>query len=410
MISILSVAIAVMVLIVIFSVLNGFHEDMKKKILSKDSHITLTGNRGNNLENYREIIKQLKGIKGITVALPYFQGEGLMKFSQSSRGIKIRGVVPDLLKKDIDFNTSFKMKSGSFDLSKNNNILVGEVLAGLMGITTGDKISLFVPEGKTSEDFLLPLNIQYRVAGVFSTGFSDFDEFFVFTSLQDAQLLYGKNDVASAIGIKLKDYRLAKHFKNIINKKTKYRYSCLTWMQLRRNLYQALVTEKAMIGIVMFLLVGIAAFSIASTLIMVVMEKQKEIGILKSMGVTPSSIKMIFISQGFFVGLAGTMIGLLLGLLIATSVDSILSLIESFVNFFNQTYYSIFHNTFDLPYPHKWQLFPQDVYYVSSFPVKINALEIFVISLGSVLLTTICALVPAKHAAELRVTEVLHKE
>jgi len=410
MISILSVAIAVMVLIVIFSVLNGFHEDMKKKILSKDYHITLTGNRGNDLEGYNKIIKQLKEIKGITTALPYYQGEGLMKFSQSSRGIKIRGVVPNLLKLDKDFQTGFTMKSGKFDLSGHNNIVVGEVLASLMGITTGDKVNLFVPAGKTSDDFLLPLNIQYRVAGIFSSGFSDFDEFFIFTSLRDAQLLYGKSDIASAIGIKLKNFKLAAHFKKLIAQKTKYNYSCLTWMQLRRNLYQALVTEKAMIGVVMFLLVGIAAFSIASTLIMVVMEKQKEIGILKSMGLSPASIKMVFISQGFFVGLAGTMIGLLLGLLITTSMDTLLTLIENFVNFFNKAYYTVFHDIFNIPYPHKWQLFPQDVYYVSSFPVKINAIEVFIISLGSVLLTTLCALIPAKHAAELKVTEVLHKE
>ena len=409
-ISVLCVALAVLVLIVVFSVLNGFHEDMKSKILSKESHIILTSPGEGAIGNYRESVEVVRKIPGVTVALPYYEGQGLVRWRNNVRGIKVRGVVPDLLRRDPDFGTKFAVPHGAFDLTQRNNVVIGEVLAQLLGVRVGDRVSLFVPPKADADPLMLPLNIEYRIAGIFSSGFSEYDEFFVFMSLSDAQFLFGVGDVAWAIGVKIEDYNQAKEYKERINRATEYSYMSLTWMQLRRNLYQALVTEKTLIGVVLFFVIAMAAFSIASALIMIVMEKEREIGILKSIGMTPEAVMRTFLVQGFMVGLAGTLFGLFSGLLIATSMDGILRGIETAVNAFSQSFHDVFNGLVALPQPQPWRLFPEDVYYVSTFPVRIDALEVLVICLGSVLLTTVCSLVPARQAARLKVTEVLHKE
>jgi lipoprotein-releasing system permease protein len=409
-ISVFCVALAVMVLIVVFSVLNGFHEDMKIKILSKESHITLTSPLMGSLWDYASLIERIEDIPGVALALPYYEGQGLISWHSAVRGVKIRGVVPDLLERDPDFMTSFALTEGSFDLSSRNGIVVGEVLAHFLGIRVGDRVSLFVPPEQGGDAFMLPLNIEYRVAGIFSSGFSEYDEFFVFMSLKDAQILFGTGDIASAVGIKLDDYNQATEYRDRINQATEYSYNTLTWMQQRRNLYQALVTEKTLIGVVLFFVIAMAAFSIASTLIMVVMEKEREIGILKSIGMTPDLVMKTFLVQGSMVGLLGTVIGMFAGLLIAASMNWILRALETVVNVFNQSFYDIFNGLVALPYPRPWKLFPEDVYYVSTFPIRIDAFEVFAICLGSMLLTALCSLIPARQAARLKVTEVLHKE
>ncbi len=409
-ISVLCVSLAVLVLIVVFSVLNGFHEDMKSKILSKESHIILTAPGEGAIADYRSLIERIRKVPGVTLALPQYEGQGLIRWHSSVRGVKIRGVVPDLLRRDPDFMTRFAVPQGKFDLERRNNIVIGEVLAQLLGVRVGDRVSLFVPPRQDADPLMIPLNIEYRVAGIFSSGFSEYDEFFVFMSLPDAQFLFGVGDVAWAVGIKVDDYNRAREYREQINRATEYTYMSMTWMQLRRNLYQALVTEKTLIGVVLFFVIAMAAFSIASTLIMVVMEKEREIGIVKSIGMTPDAVMRTFLAQGFMVGLAGTVIGLLSGLLIATSMDTILRGIETVVNAFGVSFHSLFNGLVDLPAPRPWKLFPEDVYYVSTFPVRIEAMEVFAICLGSVLLTTLCSLIPARQAARLKVTEVLHKE
>lgn len=408
-ISVLCVSLAVLVLIVVFSVLNGFHEDMKSKILSKESHLILTAPGEGLIADYRSLIGKIGKIPGVKLALPQYEGQGLIRWQSSVRGVKIRGVVPDLLERDPDFMTRFAIPQGKFDLSGRNAIVLGEVLAQLLGVRVGDRVSLFVPPRQDADPLMIPLNIEYKVVGIFSSGFSEYDEFFVFMSLSDAQFLFGVGDVAWSIGVKVDDYNRIREYREQINRVTEHGYISMTWMQLRRNLYQALVTEKTLIGVVLFFVIAMAAFSIASTLIMVVLEKEREIGILKSIGMTPEAVMRTFLAQGFMVGLTGTVIGLLSGLLIATSMDTILRGVESLVNAFGTSFYTLFNGVLDLPPPRPWKLFPEDVYYVSTFPVRIDALEVFVICLGSVLLTTLCSLIPARQAARLKVTEVLHK-
>jgi lipoprotein-releasing system permease protein len=407
---VICVALAVLVLIVVFSVLNGFHEDMKSKILSKESHIIVSSPFEGALWDYQSLVATLSNIPGVELALPYYEGQGLLSWHNAVRGVKIRGVVPDLLEHDPDFMTGFTLTQGEFDISARNNVIVGEVLAHFLGLQVGDRISLFVPPRQDIDAFMLPLNIEYRVAGVFSSGFSEYDEFFVFMSLRDAQVLFGVGDRAWGVGVKLHDFNRAEEFRERINRATDYMYLTTTWMQQRRNLYQALVTEKTLIGVVLFFVIAMAAFSIASTLIMIVMEKEREIGILKSIGMTPDAIMRTFLAQGCMVGLFGTAIGLLAGLLVTSSMDSILRALENAVNFCSRSFYEIFNGLISLPFPRPWKLFPEDVYYVSTFPVRIDAFEVFAICLGSMLLTTLCSLIPARQAARLKVTEVLHKE
>jgi len=409
-ISVLCVALAVLVLIVVFSVLNGFHEDMKGKILSKESHIIVTSPFEGALWDYQTLVSTLSNIPGVALALPYYEGQGLISWRNAVRGVKIRGVVPDLLARDPDFLTSFALTEGSFDIAARNNVVIGEVLAQFLGLRVGDRISLFVPPRQDFDAFMLPLNIEYNVAGIFSSGFSEYDEFFVFMALRDAQVLFGVGDLAWAVGVKLHDYNQAEEYRERINRETDYSYTTMTWMQLRRNLYQALITEKTLIGVVLFFVIAMAAFSIASTLIMIVMEKEREIGILKSIGMTPDAIMRTFLAQGCMVGLSGTVIGLLSGLLVASSMDSILRVLEEAVNFCSRSFYELSNGLLTLPQPRPWKLFPEDVYYVSTFPVRIDAFEVFAICLGSMLLTTLCSLIPARQAARLKVTEVLHKE
>lgn len=409
-ISIICVALAVMVLIVVFSVLNGFHADMKSKILSKESHLLVTRPGNQTISGYHTLIEKLTNISGVCTALPHYEGQGLVRYSGDMRGIKIRGVVPDLLQRDKDFTTKFKMLEGEFDLTKRNRIVLGEVLAKQLGVHRGDRLSIFVPPSGGGMDMLLPLNMEYVVAGIFSSGFSEYDEFFVFMSLRDAQLLFNAGDTAYAIGVKLDNPEHAPRLQRIIKQKLGYRYLVFTWMQLRRNLYQALVTEKTLIAVVLFFVILMAAFSIASTLIMVVMEKEREIGILKSIGMTPASVRRVFLTQGIMVGLAGTLIGLISGLFIASSMDNLMLLIEQGVNFFQDSYHALFGDLLGMTAPDPWKLFPQDVYYVSTFPVKINPFEVFIVCIGSVLMTTLCSFIPARQAARLSVTEVLHKE
>lgn len=383
---------------------------MKSKILSKESHLLISRPGSTTISGYRALCERIRKIKGVRTALPHYEGQGLIRFSGDFRGVKIRGVVPDLLQQDKDFSTKFKLLEGEFDLSRRNRIVIGEVLARQLGVHKGDRISLFVPPAGGGMDMLLPLNMEYIVAGVFSSGFSEYDEYFVFMALRDAQLLFNAGDTAYAIGVKLDDPQQAPAYRRLLKQQLGYRYLVFTWMQLRRNLYQALVTEKSLIGVVLFFVIAMAAFSIASTLIMVVMEKEREIGILKSIGMTPAAVRRVFLTQGVLVGLTGTMIGLISGLFIASSMDNLLTVVEQGINFFQSSYYAVFGKLVGMTPPEPWKLFPQDVYYVSSFPVKINPVEVFVVCMGSVIMTTLCSFIPARQAARLSVTEVLHKE
>lgn len=474
-ISIVSVASAVMFLIVVFSVLNGFHDDMKSKILSKEYHINIVDGRSDYISDYRGLVQKISNIRGLRRIIPRMEGQGLLNFRSSTRGVKIRGVVEDIWYRDPDFGTKFQVLSSIketrrieaeefktrilarvrtreqrelllrcyrydtnrnlylrreelstgeqeqvdevlqrsgyfFDVRKRNHVLIGDTLSKLMAVGAGDMISLYVPPKEGLDDMLLPLNIQYRVSGVFTSGYSEYDEFFVFMSMKDAQFLFGTGDVAYAVGVKIDDYDQAPAFRRKIERQISSRYMVRTWMYSRRNLYTALLTEKALIGLVLFFVVLIAAVAIASTLVMVVMEKEREIGILKSMGMRPQAVMSVFILQGFMIGILGTVLGLFAGLAIATSVTHLLRAVEWLVNTFSNAFYSLFHGILALDMPSPWVLFPKDVYYVTTFPAKINFPEVFIICLLAVLITTLCALIPAWYAARLRVTEVLHKE
>ncbi len=397
-----TIVIGSMASVVILSAANGLHDNFLKKIMAKDAHVIFIGS-GKGILNYENYVEKLKKVKGVVSVEPYFEKQALIKGRLNTMGVNIMAFSPKIFETDKDLKNQFKLEAGEFNLYSNKSILLGYNLAYNLGANVGDIVDITI----FSDDYL-SLQYRFKVTGIFTAGHKDYDSTLAFISFSDAQEIFDAKGYAYGIALKVEDpYRVEKYLPEIREACPQYLF---TWKRLHRNDIAALEDEKMLIKIILFFFFLVVTFNILSTMIAMVLDKKEEIAILKAMGLKPSSTMQIFLLDGFFIGMAGGVFGCFMGLLITITLNDILKLIEHFINFnFNVAYQLIKWTGRFYPLP-KFEFFKSDVYYISSFPIKIEYGDIVFIMLLSLILGLLAVILPAMRAGKLKPVEVLRND
>lgn len=408
LLSVFIVFIGVFILIVVLSVMNGFQGQIKNKILDVDSHIvisTLSGELdGAAIKNYREITGKVKKMESVVSANPYIQGQGLFRFRKNVGPIMIRGMgnpddIPSDVLKFITVNRA--------GFCKDKGIYIGEEMAFNYGIKVGHQVELIVPQGRLSAVTGITPGIgRYKVLGFFKTGYYDFDTKLIIMSLKDCQELFSLGDVAYAIGVKIDDIYKLDRMSSMIQSAVGFEFVTMTAEQRNHNLFYALKLEKLIMTIILFLVIISAGFTIMGTIVMVVMEKRRAIGILKSMGARPESIMIIFVLEGFLIGVIGTFLGVVLGLAASLNLEAIIVWIEDIINAVMAYAYQLF----DLGIFYRINIVPTNVYYIDSIPTEISPEFVVFIAAAAIFLSTFAAIFPAWQASRQKPVETIRYE
>jgi len=374
-ISVLGVIVGVAALIVVISIMTGFDIEIKEKIIGTYSHIIVL--QKNGITNTEEVIDALSKNKHIEKAAPFIDEQAFLKHKDSVQGVLLRGL--DEEREAGVSNISRYISGGKLEFGK-NGIIPGRELARAMGLKKGDEVTVFSPFANKKKKF--------TVIDTFASGRYDYDANIVFTSLQDAKVLFNRNSV-SGIGVKVDNEFNVNRIKRELQNEFRYPFIVKSWMDLDKNLMRALAIEKKMMFIVLALIIVVACFNIASSLIMQVLEKTKDIGILRAIGATGGDIKKIFIFLGFLVGAIGVIFGGAFGVLIARNINYIAGAVERVTGF---------------------ELFPSDIYYLSGIPVKIVPNDVALIAIFSLTLAVLASFYPAWKASRLNPVEAIRYE
>ncbi len=376
------VAVGVMALLVVLSVMSGFHEDLQKKILGVNAHVVVLNYKG-AMPEYKNVIDRVKVDKEIVSAAPFIMGQVMASYGKRAHGVFLRGIDAESEMKTTDIGRF--MKEGSLEnLTARNEspgIIIGKELASSIGAFKGDVLSILSPVGKIGPLGMLPKVRQFRVVGIFEVGMFEYDSNLVLTDLRTAQEFFDMKDEVTGVQLRLADIYKAPVVRERIHKQLEFPFYAKDWMQMNRNLFSALKLEKFAMFVILILIILVASFNIVSTLIMNVMEKKREIAILKAMGATDKSIMSIFMLQGLFIGLLGTVIGIAGGYLLCYVLNT----------------YQIIK-------------LPADVYYLSHLPVKTKLSDFVAVSLSAVGISFLATIYPAWQAAKVNPVEPLRYE
>jgi len=394
-ISTAGVTLGVMALIIVLAVMTGFEADLKEKILGTNAHVVVVRN-GAPMEDYRQIMKKLQSMKGVAAATPFIYNQVMLSSGKHVSGVVLRGIEVQSDKTVTRLNKS--MIEGSLDSLEHKDttnddrlpgLVVGRELAKHLRLYVGDKINVVSPIGNITPLGMMPKMKPFRISGIFNTGMFEYDSTLAYVSIEQAQSFFDLDDTVTGIQLRVDNVYNTGELAREINRVLGAEYYARDWMQMNRNILFALKTEKVVMFIILTLIVLVAAFGIASTLFMVVMEKTKDIAILKSMGATGSSIMKIFVLEGLIIGITGTILGVLSGLLVALNLEPIIEFIQKItgLNFFSK-----------------------DIYYLDHFPSLVVPADVMLISVTAVLISFIATLYPAWQAARMLPAEALRYE
>ena len=391
-ISIGGVAVGVTALIVVISVMGGMQEDLRNKILGTNSHVVVLSNEG-AMTKYGEIIKKIEGVPHVVSASPFIFNQVMLTSHSSVSGVAIRGIDPDLEAKVTDLSKRVKEGGLKFLKTPQNSelrtpnseliegIVIGKDLARNLAVFLGDTIDVVSPFGRATPMGTTPKVEKFRVVGIFDTGMYEYDSSLALISIPAAQRFFSMGETVTGIEIKVDDIYLADSVADKIHSMLGFPYWTRDWMEMNKNLFSALKLEKFGMFVILTLIIIVAAFNIIGTLIMMVMEKGRDIAILKSMGATDNSIMKIFIMEGLIIGIAGTIIGCIGGYVLCELLD---------------TYHFI--------------KLPSDVYQLDTLPVKMNPIDFLYISLSAIVISFLATIYPSWNASRLDPVEALRYE
>ncbi len=391
--SIIGISLGVMALIIVLAVMTGFERDLKEKILGTNAHAVVFS-LGGGMKYYGQLCRDIEKLKGVIGVTPFIYSQVLISSNIGTQGIVVRGIDPVSSSKVIKLENY--LKEGSLDELKSDRgkrglpgIILGKELARNLGVFYGDTVNLITTSGRMTPGGMLPKIKVFRVAGIFDSGMYVFDSSFAYILLKDAQNLFGMIDSVSGLEISVSDIYAVKEITAAIKSMLGPAYIVKDWMEMNRNFFTALKLEKIIMFIILILIVLVAAFGIVSTLIMLVMEKTKDIAILKSLGTSRKRIMLIFVIEGLFLGLGGILIGYIAGIGVARNLDRIASIIERLTGI---------------------EVFPRDIYYIESIPSQINTSDLITILISALLIIFLATLYPAWQASRLDPAEALRYE
>ncbi|WP_136516311.1 lipoprotein-releasing ABC transporter permease subunit [Geomonas edaphica] len=391
LISVAGVALGVMALIIVLAVMTGFEEDLKDKILGTNAHIVVLNGLG-AVQDYPQVVKKLEGMDGVVAATPFIYNQVMLSTGRTVSGVVLRGIEVQTDAKVTNLHKS--MVEGSLDsldseVGKTPGVVIGKELAKNLGLILGDTVDVISPMGNITPLGMMPKLNRFRITGIFNTGMFEYDSTLAYVSLKEAQQFLGLGDVVTGIQLKVRDVYKTGELAQAIDKELGPPYHARDWMQMNKNILFALKTEKSVMFIILTLIVLVAAFGIASTLFMVVMEKTRDIAILKSMGATSRSIMRIFVFEGVIIGILGTIIGVLGGLLVALNLEPIVGAIQKVTGF---------------------ELFSKDIYYLDHFPSQVIPSDVVLISVTAVIISFAATLYPSWAASRMAPAEALRYE
>ncbi len=377
--SIIGIMIGVAALVIVLSVMNGFEREVRSRIIGFDAHIRVRTFHDRGIDDWKEVVAKIRSIPHIVGMTPYIFDKALIRSASETEGIIIKGVDPETVGQVVDIKK--QMVYGTLDFSEKPvaeggrplpGIVLGFNLADRLAVSVGDKVVLISPAGITGIFGQIPPMMQCRVTGYFETGLYEYDDTFGYISLSAAQKLFKMGKRVTGIEVRVDDLDRADEVAREIDAVLGYPYNTLTWFQLNRNLFAWMQIEKWAAFVVLSLIILVATFNIVSTLIMVVMEKTRDIGILKSMGATSRDIMRIFVFEGVVAGAVGTALGLLIGYVLCWS---------------------------QLRF--KWFSLPADIYIINKLPIAMQVQDFVMVAVAALFLSFAATLYPSWKASRL---------
>lgn len=390
--SILGISIGVMALIVVMSVMNGFHFELKKRILDATSHIEITGGLDNQ-DEINQLIKKITDLKHVKAVSPYVSGEGLLSNRSVNRGVLVKGIDPQY-ENNVNQLLNKVVKGSKKFSSKPFEIIIGVDLARLLDVDIGDDVSLLIPKLNFSPIGNYPTIKKFHIVGIFDAGIYEFDSSLALIDFQDAQKIFFKNQKTkfSAMQIQLTDSNKTLNVESDIKKiliDLNINSFINNWTNKNKNFFSAIQMEKRVMAIILTLIIAVAAFNLVASLAMSVQDRKKDIAILMTIGFSKFQIIRIFVFQGFIIGFIGSLLGLFFGVVIASNINTIVPFIEGLFNI---------------------QFLSKDIYYINELPSIIIPTDILSVILVSIILSLFATIYPSQMAAKLNPGEILKNE
>ena len=384
--SMAGIALGVAALIVVLSVMNGFQQELRNRILSVASHIEVRGLPA--LADWESVARQALANPRVKAAAPYVLGQAMLSAGDVNRGVIVRGIDP--AREDGVADIGRHMRRGSLaDLRPGEfGIVLGAEVARALGVTVGDTVVAITPQGTVTPAGTLPRIKSFRVVGVFEVGMYEFDSGLALVALADAQKLW-RVDGVSGVRLKLDDLFAAPAVVRELARTVVANAELRDWTQSHANFFRAVQIEKRVMFIILTLIVAVAAFNIVSAQVMVVTDKQADIAILRTLGAAPASIMAIFIVQGALIGVIGTALGVAGGILLALNIETVVPFIERTLGV---------------------QFLDKSIYYISDLPSDLQRADVVTIAAIALGLALVATLYPAWRAARVNPAEALRYE
>ena len=384
-ISMLGIAIAVTVLIVVMSVVNGFERELKDRLLAMTAHASIEGVNG-ELASYEGLIETAVRNERVSAAAPYVEGQALLVFEKQISGAELRGIDPQQ-ENDVS-GISGVMQHGTLDELQSGefNIVLGVELAKAMQVGVGDKVTVTLAQGRVTPAGVLPRMKRFTVSGIYRVGMYEFDRRLAFINIGDAQKLYRLGDSVSGVRLAVTEIYEAPAIVREVALDNGELVLVGDWTRRHVNFFRSIQITKSILFVILMMVIAVAAFNIVSTLVMVVKDKQTDIAILRTIGARPMSILKIFVTQGSIVGIAGTLAGVLLGMILALNLEAIIGFFESVLGI---------------------KFLAADVYFISDLPSDLKLTDVAVVAGIALVLALVSTIYPAWVAARTAPAEAL---
>jgi lipoprotein-releasing system permease protein len=387
-IAIFGLALGVAVLIVVLSVMNGFEEVLRTRILSLTAHATISGLEG-RIRNWRPDLEQLQHFPGVVGAAPYIEEQGMLIHGDRSSGVMLRGVLPDEERRVVDLSPHL-LSGRMSDLTPGRyRVILGSALAEELGVKVGDRVVLLVALGDVTPVGVIPRMRAFEVTGILAIGMYEYDRRIAIVAMQDAAKLLRMGDDVTGIRLKVADLYAAPRVVHAAAVAIGGDVEVQDWTQEHANFFRSISITKRILFFILSLMVAVAAFNIVSTMVMVVKDKRRDIAILRTFGASPRSILTVFIVQGSLIGLLGIGAGVLLGVLVAVNLQELVHGLESIVGF---------------------KFLDARVYFMSDLPARVHASDVVRICGFAFVLACLSTVYPASRAARLLPAESLRND